>query len=216
MGLSVKWAACNVGASATWETGDYYAWGETEAKEKYDWYIYKWGTNESSITKYCTLEANGTIDDIVRLKSCDVAARMRMGGAWRMPTKAEMRELLSGCYWQWTTDYDGHGTAGFIVYKAKDNADKGKIKYPTGHFLDKDVTLAASYSLDDPHLFLPAAGRKDAQISRNVNRDLINWTSSLSENDNQYSVALYFASSDLNMLEWSRAYGSSVRAVLQE
>lgn len=47
-----------------------------------------------------------------------------------MPTKAEMREQLSGCYWQWTTDYDGHGTAGFIVYKAKDNADKGKIKYP--------------------------------------------------------------------------------------
>lgn len=128
-----------------------------------------------------------------------------MGGAWRMPTKAEMRELLSGCYWQWTTDYDGHGTAGFIVYKAKDNADKGKIKYPTGHFLDKDVMLAASYSLDDPHLFLPAAGRKDAQTTRNVNRDLINWTSSLSENDNQYSVALYFASSDLNMLGWSRA-----------
>ena len=67
--------------SATWETGDYYAWEETEAKEKYDWYIYKWGTNESSITKYCTREANGTIDDIVRLKGCDNAARMRMGGA---------------------------------------------------------------------------------------------------------------------------------------
>lgn len=64
-----------------------------------------------------------------------------------MPTKAEMREQLSGCYWQWTTDYDGHGTAGFIVYKAKDHDDKGKIKYPTGHFLDKDVMLAASYSL---------------------------------------------------------------------
>ena len=73
-----------------------------------------------------------------------------------MPTKAEMHELLSGCYWQWTTDYDGHGTAGFIVYKAKDHDDKGKIKYPTGHFLDKDVTLAASYSLDDTtSSFLP-------------------------------------------------------------
>ena len=73
-----------------------------------------------------------------------------------MPTKAEMHELLSGRYWQWTTDYDGHGTAGFIVYKAKDNADKGKIKYPTGQFLDKDVTLAASYSLDDTtSSFLP-------------------------------------------------------------
>ena len=58
--------------------------------------------------------------------------------------------------------------------------------------------------------------KKFLKTPRNVNRDLINWTSSLSENDNQYSVALYFASSDLNMLGWSRAYGSSVRAVLQE
>ena len=32
LGLSVKWATCNVGASAPEEYGDYFAWGETESK----------------------------------------------------------------------------------------------------------------------------------------------------------------------------------------
>lgn len=29
LGLSVKWATCNLGANAPEEFGDYYAWGET-------------------------------------------------------------------------------------------------------------------------------------------------------------------------------------------
>ena len=42
LGLSVKWAACNVGAFSPWESGGYYAWGETEEKEIYDWNTYKY------------------------------------------------------------------------------------------------------------------------------------------------------------------------------
>lgn len=36
LGLSVKWANCNVGASSPEEYGGYYAWGETEEKDVYD------------------------------------------------------------------------------------------------------------------------------------------------------------------------------------
>ena len=36
LGLSVKWAMCNVGASSPEEYGDYYAWGETKTKSSYD------------------------------------------------------------------------------------------------------------------------------------------------------------------------------------
>ena len=32
LGLSVKWATCNVGAENPWDYGDYFAWGETEVK----------------------------------------------------------------------------------------------------------------------------------------------------------------------------------------
>lgn len=42
LGLSVKWATCNVGATKPEEPGDYFAWGETEPKDYYDWSNYKW------------------------------------------------------------------------------------------------------------------------------------------------------------------------------
>jgi hypothetical protein len=41
LGLSVKWASFNVGATSPEEYGGYYAWGETEEKENYDWSTYK-------------------------------------------------------------------------------------------------------------------------------------------------------------------------------
>ncbi len=41
MGLSVKWASCNVGASSPNEVGWYFAWGETEPKQDYTWENYK-------------------------------------------------------------------------------------------------------------------------------------------------------------------------------
>ena len=37
LGLSVKWATCNVRASQPQEYGDYYAWGETNTKDHFFW-----------------------------------------------------------------------------------------------------------------------------------------------------------------------------------
>ena len=49
------WATCNVGASNPEEYGDYFAWGETEPKDYYDWNTYKWSKDSSdTLTKYCT------------------------------------------------------------------------------------------------------------------------------------------------------------------
>lgn len=44
LGLSVKWAVCNVGASTPYEDGDYFAWGETAAKSVFSWNTYKGGS----------------------------------------------------------------------------------------------------------------------------------------------------------------------------
>lgn len=38
----LKWAACNLGATSLEQPGDYYAWGETEPKENYQWATYKY------------------------------------------------------------------------------------------------------------------------------------------------------------------------------
>ena len=39
LGLSVKWATCNIGATKPEEYGDYYAWGELNPKNDYSWNV---------------------------------------------------------------------------------------------------------------------------------------------------------------------------------
>lgn len=104
LGLSVKWATCNVGASKPEDYGDYYAWGETTTKSDYDWDTYKWckGTNRT-MTKYCTNNDYGKVDNCTTLTSSDDVATVKWGSKWRMPTKEEMQELDEDCTWTWTT-----------------------------------------------------------------------------------------------------------------
>lgn len=104
LGLSVKWATCNVGASKPEDYGDYYAWGETTTKSDYSWDTYKWckGTYDT-MTKYCTDSDNGTVDNRTTLTSSDDVATVKWGSKWRMPTKEEMKELDKDCTWTWTT-----------------------------------------------------------------------------------------------------------------
>ncbi|MGM9745503.1 MAG: hypothetical protein ACI30H_00865, partial [Paludibacteraceae bacterium] len=53
LGLSVKWATCNVGATKPEEYGNYYAWGETTTKATYSWDTYTLTTDGgSTFTKY--------------------------------------------------------------------------------------------------------------------------------------------------------------------
>ena len=55
LGLGVKWATFNVGASKPEEYGKYYAWGETEPKSVYSWDNYFDTTDGgSTFTKYAT------------------------------------------------------------------------------------------------------------------------------------------------------------------
>ena len=89
LGLSVKWATCNIGASSPSDHGNYYAWGETTAKSDY---------------------ADGTHEYYKDGKSPDFgnnisgtrydAARMNWGGTWRMPTMEEISELNNKCTWK--------------------------------------------------------------------------------------------------------------------
>ena len=98
------WATCNVGASAPEEYGDYFAWGETEPKEVYNWETYKWcNCTEFSLTKYCTNSNFGTVDNTRVLDLEDDAAYVNMGPSWRMPSEAQQVELFQKCTWQWKT-----------------------------------------------------------------------------------------------------------------
>ncbi len=88
----LKWATCNVGANSPSEYGDYFAWGETSPKSEYI---------ESNCVTY-----GKEIGDISGNARYD-AARANWGGTWRLPTKAECKELKDRCTWTWTTQ-GGH------------------------------------------------------------------------------------------------------------
>ena len=109
----LKWATCNVGASKPEDYGGYYAWGETEEKDNYDWSTYKWCKgSDDTMTKYCTSSSYGTVDNKTVLDREDDVAHVKWGGTWRMPTLDEQEELLNNCTWTWTTQ---NGVTGYKV-----------------------------------------------------------------------------------------------------
>ena len=109
----LKWATCNVGATKPEEYGGYYAWGETEEKENYDWSTYKWCNGSyNTMTKYCTSSSCGTVDYKTVLDPEDDVAQVKWGGRWRMPTLDELKELKNNCTWIWTTQ---NGVNGYKV-----------------------------------------------------------------------------------------------------
>ncbi len=104
LGLSVKWATCNVGASTPEGYGNYYAWGETSTKSNY--------SNSTSTTYGKTisqLQSSGILDNNGNLTPDYDAASKNWGGTWRMPTKAEIQELIDNCTTTWTIQNGVYG-----------------------------------------------------------------------------------------------------------
>ena len=123
LGLSVKWATCNLGATKPSDYGHYYAWGETMVKADYSWDTYKWG-KENNITKYNDSDGKTVLDPE------DDVATAKLGSPWRMPTKDEINELIGGCTWKWTkkNGVRGHevkGTNGKTIFLPAAGTRKG-------------------------------------------------------------------------------------------
>lgn len=108
LGLSVKWAKYNTGASSEYSSGNYYSWGETSTKQAYRSSTYKYyagkGQNGGDLfTKYITMPGSGKdgkIDNIICIEPEDDAARANMGGTWRLPHDSEWQELIDKCTWE--------------------------------------------------------------------------------------------------------------------
>ena len=183
LGLSVKWATCNIGASKPEEYGDYFAWGETKPKSVYDWSTYKWcrGGKESQ-TKYSISSNYGTVDNKKNLELSDDAARANWGGSWRMPTKEEQDELRNECTWTWTTQ---NGINGYKV-TSKNNGCS---------------------------IFLPAAGYRYGNLLYDADSYGNYWSSSLGMSDSSCAYDLYFDWNAMDWYNDYRCVGLSVRPV---
>ena len=205
------WATCNLGATNPWDYGDYYAWGETTTKSDYSWSTYSLCNGSStSLTKYCNNASygkDGYTDALTTLESADDAATAVFGTDYSMPTSADWQELGNECYWVWTTDYNSQGVSGYIVYKAKQDSDKG-VKVCSGN------TPSVSYSLSDAHIFLPSAGYRYNSDLNGAGSSGNYWSSSLYAGNPDDARGCYFDGSLVYTDDGTYRYdGQSVRPV---
>lgn len=198
LGLSVKWATCNVGATKPEEYGDYFAWGETETKTNYSWSTYKWcnGSNKT-FTKYCNKSNygnDGFTDTKTTLDPEDDVAHVKWGGKWRMPTIDEQIELINKCAWTWFDEgnTEFNGVAGYKVTSKK----KG---------------------YKDRFIFLPAVGGRENTTLWYAGEYGHFWSSSLyaSGPDNAELLSFYWNDDSHDMYDYihSRFLGQCVRPV---
>ncbi len=184
LGLSVKWASCNLGASRPEEYGHYYAWAETEPRTGDSW-NYDWNTTPHVLSgdswedvtwsKYTGSDGKTVLDPE------DDAATVALGSPWRIPTIDEVNELLNKCKW---TRYTYNGVEGYMATGPNGNS-----------------------------IFLPATGWRYKSNTLNAGVYGICWSSSLYTDDprNAYGLSFYSGGSSWNFD--SRHYGLSVRAV---
>ena len=179
-----KWATCNVGANSPEEYGDYFAWGETEPKDYYDWSTYKWCNGSSdTMTKYCIHSEygyNGFTDGLTELLPEDDAATANWGSPWHMPTRAQQDELREYCTREWT---QLHGVNGTLVTGPNGNT-----------------------------VFLPAAGCRWNEDLNDAGSYGYYWSGSLSTSYGYSAYNLVF-NSVWAWYNYNRSRGRSVRAV---
>lgn len=199
MGLSVKWAKWNLGATKPEEYGDYFAWGEIVPKTNFSWGTYKWIQEGQSSSEYITkytfaddLKAGIWYDGdtfIGDSKTClqdyanaDDAAYAALGGKFRIPTDEEWTKLIE-CTWTWTNNYNGTGIAGRIVTGTNGNT-----------------------------IFLPAAGYYFGTSLYSKGSRCNYWSSSLGVSSD-YARSEYFDSDHVLRFSGDRFSGHSIRPV---
>ena len=116
LGLSMLWAATNIGAATAYDDGKYFAWGETNAKEG------------NYTTGNYTYTGNPTT-----LAAEDDAATANWGSACRMPTSTEFGELLDNCNWTWE-DMTNSANETIKCYKGVSKNNSNIICFPTSGY----------------------------------------------------------------------------------
>ena len=179
------WATCTVGANVPEEYGDYFAWGETQPKDTYNWSTYQYCMgNYNTLTKYCNKANygyNGFTDTLTVLLPEDDAATTNWGDGWRMATLEEWQELLNNTTNTWTTQ---NGVNGRLFTATNGNS-----------------------------LFLPAAGVCSGSSLNDAGIWGYYWSSSLCPGDQSTAETIAIRSLNAYWGNSNRKAGRSVRPV---
>lgn len=161
LGLSVRWATCNLGAMKPEEEGSLYQWGNIEANtdENADnkYVIYDYDSSNLYITKYCTDSTKGYnhfVDNKTTLDPSDDAAKQILGDWFHMPTQEEWGELIQNCTW---TEVIKNGVKGQLgISKRNGNS----IFIPDGKYWTPDLCTFPSYSIADYYALCVTIGNE--------------------------------------------------------
>ncbi|MBR3440919.1 MAG: Ig-like domain-containing protein [Bacteroidales bacterium] len=99
IGLSVKWASWNMGATSEEDPGDHFSWGQTEHVFK----CYTYSFPEALKNRYWSSY------DPVNLQEEDDVAHVQWGKGWRIPSREDYKELLEKCVSEPATINGVHG-----------------------------------------------------------------------------------------------------------
>ena len=194
------WATYNVGATKPTEVGDYFAWGETSPKKNYNWSNYRW----------CSVDSTGALDKFTKYNKIDTttvlapeddAATANWGYAWRMPTMKESDELVKGCTWDWTKDFQGSKVAG-MVGTSKTNGNI--IFLPMSHSFSGDSIIIDN--VDDGFFW-------SSTLSTVVNNNGNGYDNKKGEHSGS-GYYYKFVKGHIEIAHINRCVGSSVRAVV--
>ena len=138
LGLSVKWASCNVGATSPEKNGDFFAWGETETKSEFSKENYLYYDSDSESYMDIGMDIKGTAYDV---------AHVKWGGNWRMPTLDELKELKKKCEWKWSKFNDVNG---YIVTGPNGNS----IFFPSKNYYWASTIKGKGESMDAYNIWI--------------------------------------------------------------
>ena len=188
LGLSVKWATCNIGAKKPGQYGDYFAWGETSKKGYYyttnykHCFSYDWNTPEDrSEAKYIKYTKK---DGLMILEEQDDAATVKWGKPWRMPTRKESEELIENCECE----------------VAKENGKNG---------------LRLTSKINGNSIFFPFCGQKFSTSSELYGKEGYYWTSNILPNYIQGALVFVAVGSILAGHALPRYAGAMIRPVAE-
>ena len=179
------WATCNVGASTPYDYGNYFAWGETSTKDTYSWSTYTWCEGSvKTLTKYCTDSSFGYNGFKDNKKELDLADDAAYMN-WGPGWRMPTKAQMEELYSECTRTWTSlNGVNGYVVKGPNNNT-----------------------------IFLPAAGHRSNNSLNNEGLDGYYWSRTLNDISPNYAWTLHFFSSVIDMRDYGRYFGQSVRPV---
>ncbi len=202
LGLSVKWAAWNIGAKDEKSLGTYFAWGETAGKSDYSWGGYAFG-NYNNVGPDWGL--THPVDSRGRLLPENDPATKLWGKRWRTPTRAEMEELCNTGKVPWIIETDRNDN--FL-----------------GVTVCRYITVINSLPVPDvratsnrDEIFLPVTGYRDNSSLESSGYYGLYWTSSLASQKHSASSLMFSETDDAQaVVDMYRNLGMQIRAVTDD